>query len=214
MAFVMPEIVVQRVIQQGLASLRQDPDAFNEIFAQFLCDEMKADYGQLYIDQIRNFFFTTKIPVLQAWSLNTQRISCFSVHLAAENEDESKAAIGDFYGDSTDNTVSTGVFTVYIDIGIHGQKTGDIVIWMYYILAYIMFKEKQRAERLGLQLHTWSASDQQKVDQKLAENIWTRWVRFKVTTQNWLAKEPFVTVDDVDVDVVPEAIGDGQDDMN
>ena len=214
MAFVMPEIVVQRVIQQGLASLRQDPDAFNEIFAQFLCDEMKADYGQLYIDQIRNFFFTTKIPVLQAWSLNTQRIPCFSVHLAAENEDESKAAIGDFYGDSTDNTVSTGVFTVYIDIGIHGQKTGDIVIWMYYILAYIMFKEKQRAERLGLQLHTWSASDQQKVDQKLAENIWTRWVRFKVTTQNWLAKEPFVTVDDVDVDVVPEAIGDGQDDMN
>lgn len=214
MAFVMPEIVVQRVLQRGLKNLRENPDAFNEIFGQFLCSELTTDYGQAYLDEIRQFIFETKIPVVQAWALNPQRIPCYSIHLANEAEDEQKAAIGDFYGDAEDNTVSTGVFTVYIDIGIHGNKTGDMVIWMYYVLAYIMFKEKLIAEKLGLQLHTWSASDHQRVDQKLPENVWTRRVRFKCTTQNWLAQEPFVEVEDTVVTVVPDRIGSDDGDLS
>lgn len=214
MAFILPEIIVQRVLQKGIKDIRENPDAFNAIFGQFLCDELNIDYGQQQIDKIRNWFYSTKIPVVQAWALNPQRIPCFSIHLANEQEDEGKAAIGDFYGDSTDNTVSTGVFTVFVDIGIHGQKTGDMVIWMYYIMAYIMFKQKRLAEKLGMQLHTWSASDQRRVDTKLAENIWTRWVRFKCTTQNWLADENFTEVLDVDADLEFDRIGSDDGDLS
>lgn len=208
MGWVMPEIVVQRVLQQGIKELRNNPDAFDSIFAQFLCDEMNYAYGQSYIESVKKWFNETKIPVVQAWSLNPQRIPCFSIHLASEQEDESKAAVGDFYGDSTDSTVSTGVFTVYVDIGIHGDKDGNTVLWLYYIMAYIMFKQKRLSEKLGLQLHTWQASDHQRVDRKLAENIWTRWVRFKCTTQNWLDDEEFTQVDGLDVDLTVERVGD------
>jgi hypothetical protein len=213
MSFVMPEIVVQRVIQKGIKELRQNPDAFDQIFGQFLSQEMNADYGQKYINKVREWFFNTKVPVVQAWALNAQRFPCFSIHLASEQEDETKAAVGDFYGDAEDNTVATGVFTVHVDIGIHGSKDNDSVLWMYYIMAYIMFKQKRTAERLGIQLHTWQATDHQRVDAKLAENIWTRWVRFRCTTQNWLEDLPFTEVEDVETNVTPGQIGDGLDDL-
>ena len=154
MSFVMPEVVVQRVIQEGMKSLRDNPDAFDDIFDTFKCDEMKNAYGQGYIDQIKKWFNDTKIPVVQAWSLNPQRVPCFSIHLASEAEDEQKAAIGDYFGETEDNTTATGVFTVYVDIGIHADKSGDNVLWLCYIMSYIMFKEKRRAEKLGLKLQT------------------------------------------------------------
>ena len=207
MSFIMPEIVVQRVIQEGIKSLRANPDAFNDIFATLMCDEMNAAYGQAYIDKIRNWFFTTKIPVLQAWSLNPQRIPCISVHLATEMEDEQKAAIGDYFGDAEDSTTLTGVFTVYVDIGIHADKSSDGVLWLYYIVSYIMFKEKRRAERLGLKLHTWNASDYSRDNRKLAEDIWTRWMRFKCTTQNFLADETLSEAESVVTNISAQPAG-------
>ena len=204
MSFIMPEIVVQRVIQEGIKNLRDNDDAFNDIFATFLCDEMSAAYGQVYVDQIKKWFNETKIPVVQAWSLNPERVPCFSIHLASEMEDEQKAAIGDYFGDTEDNTTATGVFTVYVDIGIHADKSSDGVLWLYYIMSYIMFKEKRRAERLGLKLQTWSASDYNKESSKLAENIWSRWVRFKCTTQNFLADEDLVAADSVVTNIMAQ----------
>lgn len=212
MSFIMPEIAVQRIIQEGIKSLRDNPDAFNDIFATFLCDEMAAAYGQAHVDKIRQWFFETKIPVVQAWSLNPQRIPCFSIHLASEAEDEQKAAIGDYFGETDESTTATGVFTVYVDVGIHADKNSDGVLWLYYIMSYIMFKEKRRAERLGLKLHTWSASDYNRENNKLAENIWTRWVRFKCTTQNFLSDEELLEADSVVTNIHAQPPGDDDDD--
>ncbi len=217
MSFVMPEVVVQRVLQEGIKNLRNNSTAFDDIFATFLCDEMNAAYGQGYVDTIKKWFNETKIPVVQAWSLNPERIPCYSIHLASETEDEQKAAIGDdfsgdFIGDDAEENISTGVFTVYVDIGIHADKSGDGVLWLYYIMSYILFREKTRAERLGLKLHTWSASDYNRDQSKLAENVWTRWVRFKCTTQNFLGGEPRSAADELDLDleieIAPGQIGD------
>jgi hypothetical protein len=207
MSWVMPEIVVQRVIQEGIKNLRDNSDAFDEIFDTFNCEEMKAAYGQSYIDEIKKWFNDTKIPVVQAWSLNPERIPCFSIHLASEMEDEQKAAIGDFFGETEDSTTATGVFTVYIDIGIHADKSGDGVLWLFYIMSYIMFKEKRTAERLGLKLQTYSASDYNRDNSKLAENIWTRWVRFKCTTQNFITDEALTEVESLVIDIDAQPVG-------
>lgn len=53
MSFIMPEIVVQRVIQEGIKGLRDNPAAFDDIFDTFNCDEMKAAYGPAYIEKDR-----------------------------------------------------------------------------------------------------------------------------------------------------------------
>src|SRR5271166_5831671 len=117
MSFVMPEIIVQKVIQEGMEELRNDPIAFNNVFESFAQEPLVKDYGQTYIDQVRKWFLETRIPVVQSWSFNVQRIPCISIHLSTELEDESKAAAGDYYGMGSDENLGVAVFTVMVDIG-------------------------------------------------------------------------------------------------
>lgn len=202
MAFVMPEIVLQKVIDYGIKRLRSNKSEFYDLFSQFVQDELANDYGDKYLDEVWKWFSTTKIPVVKAWQFNSQQIPSISVHLANETEDETKASMNDFFGDMEDGSeMGTGVFTVMTDIGIHANKAGDHVLWLYYIVAYVLFKHKKMAEKFGLRLHTFSASDYNKENGKMTENIWTRWIRFKCTTENfWTSESPRVPIVDVNTD--------------
>ena len=201
MSFVMPEIVMQKVLDYGIKQLRQNKEEFYDLFSQYTQDELNADYGEKYLEDIWKWFTTTKIPVVKAWNFNRQNIPSISVHLANETEDESKASLQDIGGIGEDGEIGMGVFTVMIDIGIHANKAGDHVLWLYYIVAYILFKHKGMAEKFGLRLHTFSASDYNKDANKMTENIWTRWVRFRCTTQNFIpAITKCLQIDDVNTD--------------
>lgn len=201
MSFVMPEIVVQKILDYGIKQLRANKAEFYDLFCQFTQDELANDYGSKYLDEVWAWFSTTKIPVVKAWSLNAQRIPCISVHLANETEDESKASVGDIMGVlGEDGETGTGVFTVMVDIGIHANKAGDHILWLYYIVSYVLFKHKLMANRLGLKLHTFSASDYNKDAGKMGENIWTRWVRFRCTTQNFWNAERFIDIENINTD--------------
>lgn len=201
MPFVMPEIVVRKIIDSGIKALRKNKPAFDDLFSNFLKDELGEEYGPDYREKIWDWFTTTKIPVVQAWSFNAQRIPCISIHLANETEDESKAAMDDYAGQfSSSEETGTGVFTVMVDIGIHANKGGDHVLWLYYIVSYILFKYKPAAFRLGLRLGTFSASDYRKEATKEMDNVWTRWVRFRCTTQNFWGADPSREIDGVNVD--------------
>lgn len=202
MPFVMPEIIVRKVLDHGIKQLRSNKVAFDDLFATFLQEELGVEYGEAYREQIWLWFTTTKIPVIQAWSFNAQKIPCISIHLANETEDESKAAMNDLAGnfDQTQDT-GTAAFTVMIDIGIHANKGGDHVLWLYYIVSYILFKYKPMAFRFGLKLGTFSASDYSKDSDKMGNNIWTRWVRFRCTTQNFWGADQFgTTVEEVNLE--------------
>lgn len=192
-SWVLPEVVVRQLLDLGIKELRKDEKAFFDLFAQFTEYELAEDYGPDYVKQIWEWFSTTKIPVIQAWSFNAQKIPCISVHLANETEDETKAAMGDILGTGANSETGTAAFTVMVDVGIHMARGGDQVLWVYYIVSYLLFKYKLNFERMGLKLHTFSASDYAKDADKMGasgNNIWTRWVRFRCTTQNFWAGQP------------------------
>jgi len=193
----MPEIVVRRLIDLGIKELRADKKAFDDLFCQFDNRELNPDFGPEYREQVWDWFTTTKIPVVQAWSFNAEKIPCISVHLANETEDESKAAMDDLAATGRDAELGTAVFTVMVDVGIHVSRGGDYVVWLYYIISYILFKYKPLAERWGLKLQTYSASDYSKDAEKAANNIWTRWVRFRCTTQNFWEADPLRKFEEV-----------------
>lgn len=198
---ILAQVALQRVLQAGIKKIKEKPSLIDDIFAGYNCPEMSADYGQSYIDSIKSWFANTKIPVVQAWSFDAQRIPLISVKLATESEDESKAAIGDFFGDGEDAEIGTGVFTVMLDIGIHTSKTGDEVLWLYYIVCYILFKNKQLADKLGLRLQTFSASDYNKDPNLMADNIWSRWIRYRCTVENMWDGDEFLNIDDLEVSI-------------
>lgn len=212
MPHVLPQVALQRVIQQGVRALKTDSSVLDDIFCFYLVDEMASDYGQSYVDKIKTWFEATKIPVVQAWSFNPDRIPMISVHLASEREDESKAAIGDHWGEEMGvGEVGVGVFNVTLDVGIHTSKNGDEVLWLYYIVNYILFKSKRLAERLGLQLQTFSATDYAKQSQYMTDNIWTRWIRFTTTVENFWDASPYLDIDDIRIDL--DACTDGSDEI-
>lgn len=211
MAFIMPEVVLRRIIEIGVAELRNDTqEVFDAIFDTFRQPEFEDVFGQPQIDTIRNWFNETKIPVVMAWSFNPDRIPMLSVHLASETEDEAKAAVGDFFGGSgfeenQDSEDRVQVFTTMLDIGIHGNRSADEVLWMFYIVNYVLFKKKSTLEKLGLQLQTFSASDYSKDSKYMGDNIWTRWIRFRCTVQNIWDGDLAKTIDDLDLDVDVES---------
>lgn len=188
----MPEVGLQRMVQVGLRNLRANRAAFDCIFNQYLSPEMEASYGQAHIDEIYNWFTSTKIPVLQSWTFDGTRVPAFSIHLADESEDESKAAMNDFWGIGDTGEIMSGVSTVSLDIGIHADKSKDHVLWMYYILTYIFYKEKMLGRDLGLQLFTFRANEYNKESKYMADNVWSRWIRFRCTVQNYIDGEVYV----------------------
>ena len=208
MAMILPEIALQRVLQKGLRDLRDDQEAFDDIFCQYTSDELKSSYGESYVAGIRQWLMTTKIPVVQAFSFDPTKLPGVSIHLAVENEDESKAAFNDFIGDGADGEeLRVGVDQVVLDIGIHADKSKDHVLWLFYIIKYILYKQKALARKLGLQLVTFSASEYNKQQQYMTENVWTRWIRFRCTVQNYLEGEGGGGPYEVEVDLAGQPVG-------
>jgi len=207
---VLTEVALQRVIQIGIANLRANPAAFREVFAQYNSPAMSASYGDAYIDKIQTWFNNTKLPVLQAWSFDPQKVPAVSIHLADESEDESKASVGDYFGMGEDSEILVGTATVSLDIGIHADKTKDIVLWMYYIIVYILYKEKLTARGLGLLLYTYRANEYNKESKYMADNVWSRWVRFKCTVQHYIDGQEYITPT-IDLEIDAASLNDEND---
>jgi hypothetical protein len=196
MSIQLAEVSLQRLIQIGLANLRNNEESFKNVFDQYNSPEMAASYGEPYIQKIWDWFSNGKMPVVQAWAFDSTRVPGFSIHLADESEDESKIAFSDHFGMGEDSDILTGPVNVSIDIGIHADKAKDHVLWMYYILLYILYREKMVGQRLGLQVYTYRASDYTKESKYMAENVWSRWVRFRCTVQHYVpAAEEYITPD-------------------
>ena len=201
MSMVLTEVALQRLIQIGFKNLRDNPIAFRNIFAQYETDAMKASYGAAYVDKIVTWFNATKLPIVQSWSFDPQRVPAISIHLADESEDESKVGISDFFGMGEDTEVLVGPATVSLDIGIHADKTKDVVLWMYYIVVYILYKEKMIGRELGLQLYTFRANEYNKESKYMADNVWSRWVRFRCTVQHYVDGDELMTPDTLDLNI-------------
>lgn len=199
MPHVMPQVAVHRIIQDGVQIIKENIDLLDDIFQYFTCGPMEADYGQSYIDQIKKWFKDTKIPVVQAWSMDMAKVPQISVQLASETEAEDKAAIGDHWDSMDDGNIGVSVFNVNLDVMIFGTKNSDEILWLYYIVNYILFKRKRQAEALGLQLHTFGATDYARDFPRLPENIWVRTIKFKCTVENFWDSEPGLDINELEV---------------
>jgi hypothetical protein len=207
----MPQVALHRIIQDGVAIVKANVNLLDDIFQYYTSEPMNADYGQSYIDDIKLWLTKTKVPVVQAWNLNMQQVPQIGIQLAQESEAEDKAAIGDHWGDGEESNIGVGVFNVNLDVILMGTKNTDEVLWLYYIVNYILFKRKRQAEALGLQLHTFAATDYSKDMMRMPENVYSRTIRFRTTVQNFWDSEPYLNIEDMEVGVTYESTGDEED---
>ena len=58
MSFVMPEIIVRKLVDYGIKKLRANKPAFDDLFDGFTQDELNTDYGPAYREEIWKWFST------------------------------------------------------------------------------------------------------------------------------------------------------------
>lgn len=77
-------------------------------------------------------------------------------------------------------------FRETFEIRINAQTNTDQAIWLYYIVAYILMRNKSAFEEVGLESQTFSASEFTRDVGKSPNNIWGRTFRFTFLVQhNW-----------------------------
>jgi hypothetical protein len=89
------------------------------------------------------------------------------------------------------------MFQDTVQLGIHGQADTNMTLWMYYIVAWILFKFKPVLEKRGIQLQSFSGSEFTKDASKMGEMIYSRWMTFSaITTMEWTEEFPTTTTPD------------------
>lgn len=93
--FIMPELIIESVIRDGLANLRQNPDAIDRIFAQLKEPYLEKKYGQKEINRIRKMIDTKQIGVVHNLSDIGANVPTFSIQLGIDVEDQKLASLDD-----------------------------------------------------------------------------------------------------------------------
>lgn len=95
--FVLPELVLESIIRDGLQNMKANPAAISDVFAQLTRAYNTQKYGQAEIDKIKTLITTKQIAVAFSYSEVDAKAPCFSIVLGSDNEDKGRTMMGDFY---------------------------------------------------------------------------------------------------------------------
>jgi len=94
-----PELIIESIIRESLATLRRDTSTLNHLLSVFTEDYISKKYGQEEIEKLKKIIQTRDIAVVHALAEVAARENSISIQLASENEATNLAAIDDFVDD-------------------------------------------------------------------------------------------------------------------
>lgn len=99
MPFVLPELVIESVIRDGFTNARKNSEAvISDVFGNLTRAFAEKKYGEREIAKIQKLVEEKEVSVVHAFSMVQANLPCISIQLLGDNEDESKASIGDHAG--------------------------------------------------------------------------------------------------------------------
>lgn len=99
MAFVLPEIVIESVIRDGIANMKNNEKVIDDVFASLKEPYISSKYGQAEIDRIKSVILNKKeISVVHNLSDIGMNVPCYSIQLGVDLEDKAQAGLGDHEG--------------------------------------------------------------------------------------------------------------------
>jgi len=99
MGIILPDLIIETTIRDGLAFLGDNPDRIDEIFEEMLEGYASRKYGQAEIDRIKTFLQKKNIAVVHSFHEAAAKSPCYSIQLASESEATNRAHLEDFEED-------------------------------------------------------------------------------------------------------------------
>lgn len=75
-------------------------------------------------------------------------------------------------------------FREVFEIRVNAQTNSDQAVWLYYITAYLLLRNKWRFEQVGLESQTFGVSEFTRDVGKMPNNIWGRTIRLTFLVQH------------------------------
>ena len=102
--FILPELVIESLIRDGLQNVKADPTIVNDVFSQLTRAYATQKYGQTEIDKI-NALIQKDLPVVFSYFEVDANVPCISIMIGSDNEDKRRAHLSDDYGEMTTEIV-------------------------------------------------------------------------------------------------------------
>jgi len=99
LGFVLPELIIESVIRDGLANLVNRPTAIDNVFAQLTRPYNDRKYGESELDKIRKLIAKEQISVVHSFNEVPTNLPCYSIQLSSDSEPREKQYLGDFEDD-------------------------------------------------------------------------------------------------------------------
>jgi hypothetical protein len=99
MPFILPELLIESVIRDGLANITLTPAVLDDVFGSLVKNYNIRKYGQAEINKIKTLITTKQIPVVHNLADVRAHNQSFSIQLGMDTEDQSHAMLDDFSED-------------------------------------------------------------------------------------------------------------------
>lgn len=122
------EWVLESVLRDGLNEIRVKPQILDGLFARLTQTHFNQQYGQPKIEELKTFFTTNQIRIVQALGQVPTSLPCLSIQMLQSTEDEGLQNMGnlfpEFDEDITPNTYVEDVTPLTYDT-VTGRLTVD-----------------------------------------------------------------------------------------
>lgn len=96
MSFVLPELVCESAVRDGIAGLVNHPEVIDNIFASLTEPYNARKYGEKELTKIKNLILKKQIAVVHNLNDVNAKVPCFSIQLGMDMERKNEAILGDF----------------------------------------------------------------------------------------------------------------------
>lgn len=102
--FIIPELIIESIIRDGIQNVRNDPTIIDSVFAQLTRSYNDRKYGATEIAKIKTLI-TKEIAVMFSYHQVDAKVPCFSIMVGTDNEHRPRAHLGDHYEEITEQIV-------------------------------------------------------------------------------------------------------------
>jgi hypothetical protein len=100
--FILPELVIESIIRDGIANLVNNPSIIDNVFSQLTQPYLGSKYGSAEIQRIKDLINKKQIKVVHNLSDIATSIPCYSIQLGQDVERKPEAVLEDYIGTEED----------------------------------------------------------------------------------------------------------------